>query len=58
VVVGLIQGNFQMVQAPSGETIVSNGVSGAHQLDAGRVTGFSGTAMRLADVETRVRSVQ
>jgi hypothetical protein len=58
VVVGLIQGNFRMAQSTSGETIVSNGVVGANQIESGRVANFAGSAMRLADAEARVRSAQ
>jgi hypothetical protein len=58
VVVGLMQGNFRMARSDSGETLVSNGISGAHQYDHGRVETFTGTSMRLEAVEARVRSAQ
>jgi hypothetical protein len=58
VVVGLIQGNFRMVQSSGGETLVSNGVPGAQQVERGHVETFAGNAMRLTDAEARVRSVQ
>ena len=59
VVVGLMQGDFRVYPSPSGDKLVSNGVSGGHQYDGGRVTTFSGTAMRLQDAEARIaRSVQ
>lgn len=58
VVVGLMQGNFRMGQSPTGETVVNNGVPGAHQLERGNVRTFAGSAMRLADAEARVRSAQ
>lgn len=59
VVVGLIQGNFRVMQSSSGETLVSNGVVAAQQFERGQVRTFAGTAMRLADAESRImRSVQ
>ncbi len=58
VVVGLMQGNFRMSHTASGETLVSNGVSGAQQYDRGRVETFTGSSMKLEDAEARVRSAQ
>lgn len=58
VVVGLIQGNYRMVRAPNGETLVTNGVPGAQQFERGRIERFAGNAMRLSEAEARVRSVQ
>ena len=58
VVVGLIQGNFRMARTAAGETVVSNGVREASQYEHGRVATFTGTSMRLQDVEARVRSAQ
>ncbi len=59
VVVGLMQGNFRVSRLASGETLVSNGISGANQYDRGRVESYSGTSMRLEDAEARItRSAQ
>ncbi len=58
VVVGLMQGNFRVARTSGGETVVSNGVTEAHQLHAGSVKPFTGTSLRLEDVEARVRSAQ
>ena len=54
VVVGLIQGNFRVARTTAGETLVSNGVVEAQQYDRGRVQPFTGSAMRLEDVEARI----
>lgn len=54
VVVGLIQGNFRVARTAAGETLVSNGVVEAQQYDGGRVQPFTGSAMRLEDVEARI----
>ena len=54
VVVGLMQGNFQMAHTAAGETIVSNGISEADQYDHGRVARFGGTSLRLAEAEARI----
>lgn len=55
VVVGLMQGNFREYQSASGDTMVSNGVSGAEQFDHGKIENYSGSSLRLEEVEGRVR---
>lgn len=54
VVVGLMQGNFRVQRSSAGETLVSNGVTGAQQYEHGRVGEFRGTAMRLREAEDRI----
>jgi len=54
VVVGLMQGNFQMARAATGETVVTNGVTEAHQYDHGRIAKFGGTSLRLEEAEARI----
>ena len=54
VVVGLMQGNFRVQHSSLGETVVSNGVTGAQQYDHGHVGEFRGTAMRLREAESRI----
>ncbi len=58
VVVGLIQGNFRVARTPSGDAVVSNGITEAQQYDSGRVRTFTGASMRLEEAEARVRSAQ
>lgn len=58
VVVGLMQGNFRMYQGAAGETMVSNGVAGAEAYEHGAIQSFTGTSLRLQDVEARVRRSQ
>ena len=59
VVVGLVQGNFRVFHSTAGESLVSNGITGAHQYDHNRVESFSGASMKLEDAEARVaRSAQ
>ena len=55
VVVGLMQGNFRIARSASGEIIASNGVSGVHSLQQGKVEHYAGASMRLADLESVVR---
>ena len=54
VIVGLVQGNFRVYHSPTGEAMVSNGVTSAEQYDHGRVKSFSGTSTRLQDAEARI----
>lgn len=59
VVVGLMQGNFQMSHTAAGETVVTNGITEAHQYDHGRVSKLGGTFLRLDEAEARIaRSAQ
>jgi len=56
IVTGLMQGDFRISRASSGDLMVSNGVRGARQLDAtGQVTEFHGAHMSLSELEQRVR---
>lgn len=55
VVVGLMQGTFREYHTAAGETFVNNGVTGAQRYDHGEVESFSGSSLRLQDVEARVR---
>jgi hypothetical protein len=55
VVVGLMQGNYRIYENSGGESMVSNGVTGAQQYDHGQIENFSGSSLRLQDVEARVR---
>ena len=55
VVVGLVQGMFRMERSESGETFVSNGVSGLEaQSEGGSVRAFRGTRIPLSEFEARV----
>ena len=57
VIVGLMQGQFRASRDKSGQVLVSNGVAGAEQLQYGakRLTVYQGSAMRLTELESRVR---
>lgn len=56
IVTGLMQGDFRVSRNSSGDLMVSNGVRGARQLDAGgQVTEFQGARMSLSELEQRVR---
>jgi hypothetical protein len=57
VVVGLMQGHFRMARDAAGETIVSNGIYGAHSVDqkTGTMSTFAGSPIRLSQAESRVR---
>ncbi|HXZ79578.1 MAG TPA: hypothetical protein VEG30_06590 [Terriglobales bacterium] len=55
VIVGLMQGNFRIARSTTGEMIASNGVSGVHSLQQGKVEHYAGASMRLADLESVVR---
>ena len=56
-VTGLMQGNFLIKTSASGETLVSNGVTGVTAQDArSQQTGtYQGSFMRLEDLESRVQ---
>jgi len=56
-IVGLLQGHFRMFRARNGETMVSNGISGAESLEggSGAVREFTGSPMRLGAAEARIR---
>jgi hypothetical protein len=58
VIVGLMQGNFRMYRASSGEVVVSNGVTGVHQMENGSIKIFHGSAMPLEQLESRVQGAQ
>jgi len=55
VIVGLIQGNFRIARSANGEMVASNGVSGVHSLQQGKVEHYAGSTMRLRDLESVVR---
>ena len=57
VVVGLMQGHFRMARGPGGDTVISNGVYGANQLDrqSGKISTFTGMPIRLRDAESRIQ---
>jgi len=58
-VVGLMQGNFIVQRSPQGEATVSNGVPEVSALGAaGTMQTFSGSRMRLSDLERRVGKAQ
>lgn len=56
-VTGLMQGNFLYESSTSGQTIVSNGVPQVSTLQAGtgQIGAYHGGALRLPDLEQRVR---
>jgi hypothetical protein len=56
-VTGLMQGNFAVRKSATGETVVSNGVSGvsSYLVESHQVTSYQGTSMRLTDLEARVQ---
>ncbi len=57
VVTGLMQGNFLIYRSPTGESLVSNGAPDVSVYKASKsaVTAYSGSAMRLQDIEGRVQ---
>ena len=60
-IVGLLQGHFRMFRAGNGETMVSNGITGAESLEggSGAAREFTGFPMRLGTAESRIqRAVQ
>jgi hypothetical protein len=57
VVVGLLQGNFRVLNAADGTAMVSNGVSGVKSIHGRAVSEFTGSPMTLGEAESRVRRV-
>lgn len=55
VVVGLMQGNFQLVTDSTGKTMASNGVPDTFVLRGSQVGSYSGTHMKLSDLESRIQ---
>ncbi len=57
VVTGLMQGNFLIYRGPGGESLVSNGAPdvSAYKASKSAVTAYSGSAMRLQEMESRVQ---
>lgn len=58
VVVGLVQGNFRMYQSRSGEMAVTNGVHGVSQLEGRSMRVYTGSAMTLQRLESRVQGAK
>jgi len=58
-VTSLMQGHFRMKKRDDGEIVVSNGISGASQLNRteGTVSAYKGTEMTLKQLEERLRKV-
>ena len=58
-VTSLMQGHFRMKKRDDGEIVVSNGISGASQLNPaeGTVSNYKGSEMTLRQLEERVRKV-
>jgi len=58
-VTSLMQGHFRMKKRDDGEIVVSNGISGASQLNRaeGTVSNYKGSEMTLRQLEERVRKV-
>lgn len=58
-VTSLMQGHFRMKKRDDGEIVVSNGISGASQLNRreGTVSPYRGSEMTLKQLEERVRKV-
>jgi hypothetical protein len=59
VVTSLMQGHFRMKKRDDGEIVVSNGISGASQLNRSEstVSAYKGTEMTLKQLEERLRKV-
>lgn len=57
-VVGLMQGNFRIYQAASGQAMVSNGMPSVSAYRQGRITSFAGGAMPLDEMEARIRKAR
>lgn len=53
-VTGLVQGNFLMHAAPTGQVTVSNGVPEVSAFQQGAVTTYHGGRMTLSELESRV----
>jgi hypothetical protein len=58
VVVGLMQGNFRMYLAHNGERAVSNGVRGVSEFTDRSARVYTGSAMTLQSLESRVQGAQ
>jgi hypothetical protein len=58
-VTSLMQGHFRLKKRADGETFVSNGISGASQLNRteGTVSAYRGSEMTLKQLEERIRRV-
>jgi hypothetical protein len=55
VVTGLIQGNFRLYRATSGEVTATNGVPGVNELQTGSVTHYHGQRMNVGELRERVQ---
>lgn len=55
VVVGLMQGNFQLATDSKGMTMANNGVPDTFVLRGSQVGTYSGTHMKLSDLESRIQ---
>lgn len=58
VIVGLMQGNFRVYQARSGDTAVTNGIRGVTALEGRSLRAYTGSAMTLKNLESRVQGAQ
>jgi hypothetical protein len=58
-VTSLMQGHFRVSKSAAGDMLVSNGVNGASSFDraSGHVSSYRGSAMKLSELEERVRKV-
>ena len=54
-ITGLMQGNFSIRKDATGESLVSNGVPGVSAYQQGVAGEFTGTHMKLGELETRVQ---
>lgn len=54
-ITGLMQGNFAVRKSATGETLVSNGVPGISAYQQGSTGEYTGTHMRLQELELRVQ---
>jgi len=54
-ITGLMQGNFSIRKDSTGESLVSNGVPGVSSYQQGATGEFTGTHMKLQELETRVQ---
>jgi hypothetical protein len=59
-IVGFVQGNFRVLEKAGAEPEVTNGVAGVSTYTAGTgaMTAFTGSKMRLSELEARVARVQ
>jgi len=53
-ITGLMQGNFTILKAASGESLVTNGVPGVSSYQQGSTGEYTGTHMKLQELENRV----